>query len=77
MSYPKINIFRIFTFAVKHPRKFLFILRIKREKLTYLGIGALIDLASGVAEVEQNHLSGILIETGCALGGSAIGYHSG
>jgi asparagine synthase (glutamine-hydrolysing) len=72
MSHPKINIFRILTFAVQHPKKFLFILQIKREKLTYLGIGALIDLASDVAEVEQNHLSGIVIETGCALGGSAL-----
>lgn len=72
MSHPKINIFRILIFAIKHPGKFFFILRIKREKLTYLGIGALVDLACGVAEVEQNRLSGKLIETGCALGGSAL-----
>lgn len=72
MSHPKINIFQILTFAIQHPRNLLFILKVKREKLTYLGIGALIDLASGVAEVEQNHLSGKLIETGCALGGSAL-----
>ena len=40
--------------------------------LTYLSSEALWDLARGVREVEAKGLPGMLIEAGCALGGSAI-----
>lgn len=42
------------------------------QKLTYLEKSALLDLVSVVIENESNQLDGIIIETGCALGGSAI-----
>lgn len=48
------------------------IARVTRERLSYLGIGALTDLHEAVREVEQAGLEGILIEAGCALGGSAL-----
>jgi len=45
---------------------------VRAESLTYLEETALNDLFEGVQAVEQSGLSGILIEAGCALGGSAI-----
>jgi asparagine synthase (glutamine-hydrolysing) len=42
------------------------------KSLSYLGKGALADLASAVAEMEENNVPGIYLETGCALGGSGI-----
>ena len=43
-----------------------------RDKLTYLEAAALNDLAAVVTDLERNHREGVLIEAGCALGGSAI-----
>ncbi len=48
------------------------ILRVRRNSLTFLGYGALADLALTTLDLEMNHVQGLLIETGCALGGSAI-----
>jgi asparagine synthase (glutamine-hydrolysing) len=45
---------------------------VRAESLSYLDEIALNDLFEGVQAVEQSGLSGILIEAGCALGGSAI-----
>jgi hypothetical protein len=45
---------------------------VQRERLTYLERDALIDLALLVREIERRALPGVLIEAGCALGGSAI-----
>lgn len=46
--------------------------QVKEEKLTYLSTTALIDLCAVVKEVQSKNLHGVLIEAGCALGGSAI-----
>ncbi|MBK1987101.1 asparagine synthase [Sphaerospermopsis aphanizomenoides BCCUSP55] len=42
------------------------------QHLTYLSRGALIDIMNATIEYDNNKVSGIIIETGCALGGSAI-----
>ncbi len=46
--------------------------RVLRDRLSYLGSSALIDLHEQVANAEQQGRAGILIEAGCALGGSAL-----
>jgi len=46
--------------------------RVRRQKLTYLPVGALNDLFEAAKAVERENRPGILIEAGCALGGSAI-----
>jgi hypothetical protein len=46
--------------------------RVRRQKLTYLPVGALNDLFEAAKDVEREQRPGILIEAGCALGGSAI-----
>ena len=46
--------------------------RVRRQKLTYLPVGALNDLFEAAKAVEREQRPGILIEAGCALGGSAI-----
>ena len=46
--------------------------KVDREGLSYLGREALSELALAVAEVERHDVPGVLIETGCALGGSGI-----
>jgi asparagine synthase (glutamine-hydrolysing) len=45
---------------------------VKTDSLTYLDIAALKDLFDAVRELEARALEGVLIEAGCALGGSAI-----
>ncbi len=42
------------------------------NSLTYLGRDALNDLFEQVTRLENDYVNGILIEAGCALGGSAI-----
>lgn len=42
------------------------------DNLTYLSSEALYDLYNVVKEIDEKKLEGILIEAGCALGGSAI-----
>lgn len=64
--------FRILFFAFQSPRDFIFILRVKKAKLTYLSLGALVDLARTIKTMELSKLPGQIIEAGCALGGSAI-----
>ncbi|MBX3055633.1 MAG: class I SAM-dependent methyltransferase [Anaerolineae bacterium] len=46
--------------------------QVRREGLTYLEPAALVDLYTRVKMVEDQELAGIMIEAGCALGGSAI-----
>ena len=46
--------------------------RVRRQKLTYLPVGALNDLFEAAKAVEREQRPGMLIEAGCALGGSAI-----
>lgn len=45
---------------------------VRAESLTYLDAAALCDLLEQVKATEHNGRSGMLIEAGCALGGSAI-----
>lgn len=40
--------------------------------MTYLGENALFDLHDQVRRIEERHIGGLLVEAGCALGGSAI-----
>lgn len=46
--------------------------RIYREHLTYLSRLALAELHRGAGEVERDAVPGVMIEVGCALGGSAL-----
>ena len=46
--------------------------KIIRKRLTYLSIGALINLRDKIKQIEDQSVPGIILETGCALGGSAI-----
>jgi O-methyltransferase len=46
--------------------------RVRRQKLTYLPVGALNDLFEAARAAEREQRPGVLIEAGCALGGSAI-----
>lgn len=45
---------------------------VRRRNLTYLDEDALLDLYEAVSKLEKNQVEGLLIEAGCALGGSAI-----
>jgi len=45
---------------------------VRNQSLTYLEEGALNDIFNEVNRIEKNGYKGILIEAGCALGGSAI-----
>ena len=46
--------------------------RVHGGKLTYLNPAALVDLHAAVKGLEEKNIPGIFIETGCALGGSAL-----
>ncbi len=46
--------------------------RVVHEKLSYLGTPSLTELHDVVARLEKEGQAGILIEAGCALGGSAL-----
>jgi len=46
--------------------------RVIKDKLTYLEPSALIDLYKSVNEIKRGKRDGIIIEAGCALGGSAL-----
>lgn len=59
-------------FAARHPNLTSVIGKVKDKNLTYLGKKALAELAQVVLANEQNGINGVIIEAGCALGGSAI-----
>lgn len=46
--------------------------KVRAEGLTYLNVEALTELQREVRRIEEAGMEGILIEAGCALGGSAI-----
>lgn len=46
--------------------------RIKADGLTYLSRAALLEMKRAVRKIESKKVPGIFIETGCALGGSAL-----
>jgi len=45
---------------------------VKDKNLTYLETSALKDIYDRVIELEEKEINGVIIEAGCALGGSAI-----
>jgi asparagine synthase (glutamine-hydrolysing) len=48
------------------------IAEIHQRKLTYLPYGRMDSIANALIDVESRKLPGVIIETGCALGGSSI-----
>jgi asparagine synthase (glutamine-hydrolysing) len=51
---------------------FHLLFQVKKKKLTYLEVDALLDLYRRVRDVERQQLEGDIIEAGAALGGSAL-----
>lgn len=47
-------------------------LRIRRHRLSYLGVDALLDLRHEVKRIERDRVPGVVLEAGVALGGSAV-----
>lgn len=45
---------------------------VSQDKLSYLGRTALTDLLQQIVHIENHGVTGIFVEAGCALGGSAI-----
>lgn len=45
---------------------------VRRRHLTYLGYQALTDLERAVRRLESGRIPGIIVEAGCALGGSTV-----
>lgn len=56
----------------RQPASARIISAVRREGLTYLEPGALADLHHSIQRLEAENRPGIVIEAGCALGGSAI-----
>jgi asparagine synthase (glutamine-hydrolysing) len=54
------------------PKEGELISRIRSERLTYLSDRKLTSLVNTCRAIEESNLSGIFLESGCALGGSAI-----
>jgi asparagine synthase (glutamine-hydrolysing) len=63
---------RLLALRVTEPQCFRAIKRVRQEKLTYLQVSALADLCECVGQLERDGRDGIMIEAGCALGGSAV-----
>jgi Macrocin-O-methyltransferase (TylF) len=55
-----------------NPRLGRFVKKISKEGLTYLEPQAVLDLYDSARVLEQEHVDGIFLEAGCALGGSAL-----
>jgi asparagine synthase (glutamine-hydrolysing) len=67
--YKKIR-FMIFAFQNKRVAKI--VQQVTRRRMSYLGLEALSDLARVAMDNEKKAVAGLIIEAGCALGGSAI-----
>lgn len=63
------GIIRQFIGGKRYPKVITGVLR---DKLTYLDDRALMDLYETIQELEAKAVPGLLVEAGCALGGSAI-----
>lgn len=63
---------RLKSLSIRSPQGAQIIERVYNENLSYLEPLALIDLFEAVQSIENNHYIGLLIEAGCALGGSAL-----
>lgn len=66
------NRWRLRQLALTIPHAARAIRRVHQERLTYLDIGALIDLYRAMQEMERRAIPGKVIEAGCAMGGSAL-----
>lgn len=60
-----------------NPRGVEVIKKVRQDKLTYLNESALTDLFLATQKASANNQEGIIIEAGCALGGSALVIASG
>ena len=60
------------TLCISNRRVYSVIRRVIKNRLTYLELSALIDLYKSVNKIEKEERDGIIIEAGCALGGSAL-----
>lgn len=56
----------------RHPRVANCIERVRGENLSYLKEESLWDLAQAVQDIENSGVEGVIVEAGCALGGSAL-----
>lgn len=63
------NLFKIYT---QDKEAYAVISRVRREKLTYLEPLALMDIYKRMQQVEREHRIGVVVEAGCALGGSSL-----
>ena len=77
MRIPGVHIKRVFTWLqarlyVITDREKAGLIRIKTDHLTYLSTKDLFNLHQTVKSIEKAGIPGLFIETGCALGGSAI-----
>jgi asparagine synthase (glutamine-hydrolysing) len=45
---------------------------VRKRRLTYLGYDALSDLECAVRRIEATNVPGLIVEAGCALGGSSV-----
>lgn len=66
------NNLRFQLFKFQNKRVALVIKEVRAQHLSFLGDGPLRDLAQVAIDNEKYHLDGIIVEAGCALGGSAI-----
>lgn len=48
------------------------IIRVRKARLSYLDLTALVELAQVVRSLETSRAAGVFVEAGCALGGSAL-----
>lgn len=66
------NLKLYFQLYLSNKDAYAIIKQVREQKLTYLEPNALVDLYERVREVEKKQLNGILVEAGCALGGSSL-----
>jgi hypothetical protein len=59
-------------FSATHPTLMNLMQKVREDRITYLETAALQDLVDVALENEVHQVDGIIIEAGCALGGSAI-----
>ena len=66
------NLYALFKIYTQDKEAYTIISRVRREKLTYLEPSALMDIYKRMRQVEREHHGGIVVEAGCALGGSSL-----
>lgn len=68
---------RLKIFSLQNKKVADVIKKVNDKHLSYLGINELLDLAQICISNEKENIEGIIVEAGCALGGSAIVLASG